>query len=122
MQAEHAGDQLTQAVDGVLELGAMHAGLAERLARFEPLGQGNPGCSWLVKDVHVTESKNLKGGVVRLKVSDGAQWLDAIVFGGDAFGDALQRGSFVSLLGQLKLDDWRGNGAVQFVVEDLISA
>lgn len=119
-QAESAGDQLTQPVDGVLGLGAMHAGLADRLERFEPIGQGNPACNWLVRDVHITEVRPLKGGVVRLRVSDGVQWLDAIVFGGGAYGDNLQRGSVVSLLGHLKLDEWRGNGAVQFVVEDMV--
>ena len=119
-QTEHAGDQLTQAVDGVLELGAMHAGLAERLTRFEPVGQGNAAATWLIENVHIAENRALKGGVVRLKMSDGMQWLDAIVFGGGAFGDALERGCTVSLLGQLKLDDYRGNGAVQFVVEDVL--
>lgn len=119
-QAEHAGDQLAQSVDGILELGAMHAGLAERLQKFEPVGQGNPACSWLIRDVHIAESRALKGGVVRLKVSDGSSWLDAIVFGGGVYGDALERGSIVSLLGQLKLDDYRGHGAVQFVVEDML--
>jgi len=119
-QSEHAGDQLTQSVDGVLELGAMHAGLAERLQKFEPVGQGNAAATWLIQNVHIAEKKPLKGGVIRLKVSDGAQWLDAIVFGGGAFGDALERGSIVSLLGQLKLDEYRGNGTVQFVVEDIL--
>ncbi|MDT8376095.1 MAG: single-stranded-DNA-specific exonuclease RecJ [Mariprofundaceae bacterium] len=120
-QAEHAGDQLVRAVDGVLELGAMHAGLAERLQKFEPVGQGNAAATWLIENVHIAEKRVLKGGVVRLKVSDGMQWVDAIVFGGGAFGDALERGSIVSLLGQLKLDDYRGNGAVQFVVEDVLT-
>ncbi|MCF7822100.1 MAG: single-stranded-DNA-specific exonuclease RecJ [Mariprofundaceae bacterium] len=119
-QSEHAGDQLTQSMDGVLELGAMHTGLAERLQKFEPVGQANAAAMWLIENVHITENRLLKGGVVRLKVSDGTQWLDAIVFGGGAFGDALERGSIVSLLGQLKLDDYRGNGAVQFVVEDVL--
>jgi len=120
-QSEHAGDQLTAPVDGVLALKAMHSGLAERLQRFEPVGQGNPACSWLLKDVHIVERRVLKGGVVRLKVSDGADWLDAIVFGGGVYGDLLERGCTVSLLGQLKPDDYRGNGAVQFVVEDAIA-
>ncbi len=119
-QALHAGDQLTAPVDGLLALDAMHFGLAERLQRFEPIGQGNPPTQWLIKDVHIAESRALKGGVVRLKVSDGSQWLDAIVFGGGTYGDMLERGAIVSLLGQLKPDDYRGNGAVQFVVEDMV--
>jgi len=120
-QSEHAGDQLTVAVDGILSLDAMHFGLAERLQRFEPVGQGNPALQWLVSDVHVADVKALKGGVVRLKVSDGSNWLDAIVFGGGIFGDLLERGSIVSLIGQLKPDDYRGNGAVQFVVDDVMA-
>jgi len=119
-QAVNAGDQMTLPVDGVLGLGAMHAGLAERVMRFEPSGQGNPPCSWLVENVHIAENRSLKGGVVRLKVTDGSEWLDAIVFGGGVYGHALERGSTVSLIGQLKPDDFRGNGAVQFVVADVL--
>jgi len=119
-QAEHAGDQLTSPVDGVLTLDAMHFGLAERLQRFEPVGQGNPASTWLVREVHIAENRVLKGGVMRLKVSDGSNWMDVIVFGGGTYGDALERGNIVSLVGQLKPDDYRGNGAVQFVVEDML--
>jgi len=120
-QSSHAGEQRMIAVDGMLGLRAMHTGLAERMLRFEPVGQGNPGCTWLVNDVHVAENRSLKGGVVRLKVTDGSDWLDAIVFGGGVYGDALERGSTVSLVGQLKPDNYRGNGAVQFIVEDVLA-
>ncbi|MDX8395576.1 MAG: single-stranded-DNA-specific exonuclease RecJ [Mariprofundaceae bacterium] len=119
-QAEHAGDQLTQAVDGVLGLAAMHIGLAERLQRFEPLGNGNPACAWLLKDVHIADRKDLKGGVVRLRISDGRHELAAIVFGASALKTSLERGEVVSLLGQLQKDDWRGGNSVQFVVEDVL--
>jgi len=66
----------------------------------------------LIRDVHIGEP--------RLKISDGSQWLDAIVFGAGVYGVALERGSIVCLLGQLQLDDYRGNGAIQFVVEDIL--
>jgi len=107
-------------VDGILSLAAMHIGLAERLERFEPIGRGNPACMWLLKDVHVSERKDLKGGVVRLTLSDGHRYVPAIVFGAGAYAGCLQTGQVVSVLGQLKKDDWRGNGAIQFVVEDVI--
>ena len=107
-------------VDGVLGLGAMHAGLAERLQRFEPIGRGNPACTWLLKDVHIAERKDLKGGVMRLSLSDGHRYVPSIVFGGSVLSDSLQAGQVVSVLGQLKVDDWRGGGAIQFVVEDVI--
>ncbi|MFQ5641048.1 MAG: single-stranded-DNA-specific exonuclease RecJ, partial [bacterium] len=121
-QAETADDHLVQSIDGKLGLGAMPIGLAERLARFEPFGNGNPACTWLLEDVHIADRRDLKGGVVRLKLSDGARWLDGIVFGAGALDAVLQRGQVVSLIGQLKRDDWRGNGAVQFVVEDALTS
>jgi len=120
-QAANADDHLLQAIDGILALGCMHIGLAERLARFEPLGRGNPACTWLLKDMQIADRRDLKGGVVRLKLTDGSHWLDGIVFRSGSLGDTIEPGLTVSLIGQLQKDDWRGNGAVQFVVEDVIS-
>lgn len=120
-QSADAANHLEQPVDGILGLGAMHAGLAERLARFEPLGRGNPPCTWLLENIHIADRRDMKGGVSRLKVSDGTGWLDCIIFGANGFAAPLQPGCAVSLLGQLQLDDYRGNGAVQFVVEDALA-
>jgi len=119
-QATHAADHLSLAIDGVLGLGCMHIGLADRLARFEPLGRGNVACTWLLKDVHIADRRDLKGGVVRLKLTDGKHWIDAIVFGAGALNDDIQVGLTVSVIGQLQRDDYRGNGAVQFVLEDVV--
>jgi single-stranded-DNA-specific exonuclease len=112
------------AIDGVLGLDALHAGLAERLARFEPLGQGNPPCQWLLQEVQIADRRDMKGGVVRLKLQQQASrngLLDAVVFGAGALDEALRPGNTVSVVGQLQLDDWRGNGAVQFVIEDVLA-
>jgi len=121
-QSKHASDHLTLAIDGVLGLGCMHIGLADRLARFDPIGRGNLACAWMLKDVHIADRRDLKGGVVRLKLTDGSRWIDAIVFGASAISDDIQVGLTVSVIGQLQKDDYRGNGAVQFVVEDVISS
>jgi len=120
-QASEAADHLELMVDGILGLNSMHAGLAERLARFEPIGRGNPACTWLLENIHITDRRDMKGGVSRLKVSDGTNWLDCILFGANGFSKPLQPGCVVSLVGQLQMDDYRGNGAVQFVVEDAIT-
>ncbi|ATX79395.1 exonuclease RecJ [Mariprofundus aestuarium] len=121
-QEEHGADHMLLPVDGLLGLTAMHIALAERLSRFNPLGRGNPACTWLVNDLHIADRRDLKGGVCRLKLTDGSSWIDGIVFGANGFGDAIQPGLTVSVLGQLQKDEWRGNGAVQFVIEDLIPA
>jgi len=107
-------------IDGVLSLSAMHMGLASRLKRFEPIGQGNPACLWLVSEVTVVEMKKLKGGVIRLQLSDGESFTNAVVFGGGVLEADLQQGQQVSLLGQLQTDDFRGGDAVQFVVQDVV--
>ncbi|HXH71539.1 MAG TPA: single-stranded-DNA-specific exonuclease RecJ [Mariprofundaceae bacterium] len=123
-QGRDAGRHRELAVDGILGLDALHAGLAERLSRFEPIGQGNPACQWLLQDVQIVDRRDMKGGVVRLKLMQpGSQagFADAVVFGVGALDEALQPGATISPVGQLKLDDWRGNGAVQFVIEDALA-
>ena len=74
----------------------------------------------LLKNICIADRRDLKGGVVRLRLSDGARWLDGIVFGAGILDTVLQPGRRISVIGQLQKDDWRGNGAVQFVVEDAI--
>jgi single-stranded-DNA-specific exonuclease len=59
---------------------------------------------------------------VRLKLTDGSHWIDGIVFGANGMNDAIQPGLTISIIGQLQKDDWHGNGAIQFVIEDVISA
>jgi len=112
--------QATQAIDGVLTVSALHYGLAERLQRFEPIGRGNPACCWLLSDVTVTQRRELKGGVVRLRLTQGGEAIDAIMFGGGRFAPEPAEGTSISVIGSLQKDDWRGGQAIQFVVEDFI--
>jgi len=119
-QAEHVSDHLLQRIDGILAMGALHIGLADRLSRFEPIGKGNPACLWLIKDLQIADRRNLKGGVVRLKLTDGSRWIDGIVFGANGMSDAIEAGLTISVIGQLQKDDYRGGAAVQFVIEDVI--
>ncbi|RLL55973.1 single-stranded-DNA-specific exonuclease RecJ [Mariprofundus sp. EBB-1] len=120
-QSIDVSDHLRLEVDGILGLGCMHIALADRLARFEPIGRGNSACAWLIEGVHIADRRDLKGGVVRLKLTDGSRWIDGIVFGAGAISDDIQPGLTVSIIGQLQKDDYRGGAAVQFVIEDVIS-
>ena len=63
----------------------------------------------------------MKGGVTRLKLTDGSRWLAAIVFGANGMGDAIEPGLTVSVIGELQQDSYRGNGAIQFVIKDVIT-
>ncbi|MDQ6992846.1 MAG: single-stranded-DNA-specific exonuclease RecJ [Mariprofundus sp.] len=119
-QSTNASDHTIQQIDGVLEAAALHIGLADRLTRFEPFGRGNLPPLWLLKGMHIADRRDLKGGVVRLKLTDGHYWIDGIVFGGGAISTAIEPGLTVSLIGQLQKDDYRGGNAIQFVVDDVL--
>ena len=107
-------------IDGVLSLSALHIGLASRLKRFEPIGQANPACLWAIHDVTVVDTKKLKSGVMRVRLTDGVRLTNAVVFGAGVLADDLREGVCVSVLGQLQSDDYRGGDAVQFVIEDVV--
>ncbi len=121
VQAQMQGEtQVTVAVDGVLRLSALHAGLAARLERFEPVGQGNPACLWVLAAVEVVDVQKLKGGVLRIRLHDDGLFAHAVAFGASALAQDLVAGQRVSLLGQLRRDEYRGGQATQFVIQDVL--
>ncbi len=108
-------------IDGMLTPSAVHAGLVERLDRFEPCGQGNPGCLWLLHRGHIVNRQDLRAGTVRLVYAgDGAQ-VEAIAFRAAALDAALQPGADSVLVGRLQFNHFHGPGTVQFVIEDAVS-
>jgi len=122
LQGKDRSSQPSMLIDGVLSIEATHYGLASRLKKFEPIGQGNPVCVWVLRDVTVTDIQKLRGGVCRLTLSDGQRFLQGVVFKGAVLIDGLVVGQCVSLIGQLKMDDFRGGQAIQFIVEDVVEA
>ncbi len=108
-------------VDGVLGLGALHGGLASRLRRFEPTGQSNPACRWLLADARIVSRRELKGGAIRFVIGDGAREAGAVAFRA-GWASELRPGVCAGLIGRLEPDEWRGDGAVQFVIEDAVMA
>jgi len=122
---QHGGDVddvRKMEIDGVLTTGTIHAGLVDRLGRFEPCGQGNPGCMWLLEGGSIINRQELRAGAVRLRYAADDGYVDAIAFRAAAIDSVLQPGSAVGLVGKLQLDRFRGRGAVQFVVEDALTA
>ena len=119
-QQDGEGNHQALDIDGLLSLSALHIGLATRLTRFEPIGQGNPGCLWLLDAVSIVDIKKLKGGVIRLQLNDGESFMSAVAFRGAQLFEGVEAGVCVSLVGQLQKDDYRGGDEVQFVVEDIL--
>ncbi len=107
-------------IDGVLALSAIHAGLVERLGRFEPCGQGNPECVWLLEGGSIANRQDLRAGAVRLRYVAADGQVDAIAFRAGGLETALQPGNRVGLVGRLSFDRFRGRGAIQFVIDDVM--
>jgi len=122
LQSQNTSLQPSMLIDGVLNIEATHFGLASRLKKFEPIGQGNPACVWILRDVTVTDIQKLRGGVCRLTLSDGQRFLQGVLFKGALLLEGLVVGECVSLIGQLKMDDFRGGQAIQFIVDDIVEA
>jgi len=119
-QAADVHDHRCLAVDGELGMAALHGGFAERLARFAPWGHGNPTFSWLLRDICIAGRRELRGGVVRLQLSDGSRTCHAVLFQGNGLNKYLQQGLKACVVGRLQLDHWQGQGAVQFIIEDAV--
>ncbi len=119
-QQRQSDTSLPLYIDGILHLSALHAGLAERLQRFAPFGRGSPRCAWYIPQVLLTQRRELKGGVIRMQLSQGGHQVDAISFAANRFYRSPQEGEVITVIGYLQKDDWRGGDAIQFVIEDLL--
>jgi len=108
-------------IDGVLAPSAVHTGLVERLARFEPCGKGNPECVWLLEGGQVVNRQDLRAGAIRLRYAAAEGQVDAIAFRASALDATLRPGSRAGLVGRLCFDRFRGHGAVQFIIDDVVA-
>ena len=86
------------------------------LARIEPCGEGNRAPLFCLPGVKLRNVKELRGGHLRADVDFGRRTLG--VFGPN-LGSRLQSltSSKVHLVGELRLDTYRGGGAIEFKAE-----
>ena len=110
-------------IDAGLSVAGALAGLLEHLAAVEPFGRGNPEPVFALPAVRVRHARIVGRNHVRADLADGGgKRLAAIAFRSaeTPLGRALldTEGRALHVAGALRADDWRGNGAVQFVVSD----
>ena len=114
-------------IDAGLSVAGASAGLLEHLAAVEPFGRGNPEPVFALPAVRVRHARIVGRNHVRADLADGGgKRLPAIAFRSaeTPLGRALldTEGRALHVAGNLRADDWRGNGAVQFVVSDAAPA
>ena len=110
-------------IDAGLSVAGASGGLLEHLAAVGPFGRGNPEPVFAVPAARVRYARIVGKNHVRADLADaGGGRLAAIAFRSaeTPLGRALLEtsGCALHVAGTLRADDWRGNGAVQFVVSD----
>ena len=90
--------------------------LVLELERMKPFGMGNPEPVFLLSGARVDDSRVLKGGHLKLKVSCGGRSFDAIGFGLAEKGVPAGR---VDLLFSPGINVWNGKSSLQLTVKDL---
>ncbi len=111
-------------IDAVLQPGAARADLVQRLEEIGPYGVGNPEPRFVLPEAQILGPQVVGENHVRCTLlgTDGAR-LKAIAFRAldSALGEVLLRrqGLPLHLAGKLRLDNWAGGDAVQFIIEDV---
>ena len=111
-------DALTPTLSYDLELAPpqVDESLPLELDRMRPFGMGTPEPLFLLRGAQVAESRALKGGHLKLKLSCGGRSFDAIGFGLAEKGITSGR---VDLLFTPGINEWNGKKLLQLTVKDL---
>jgi len=107
-------------IDAALTMEAVHAGLADRIARFEPTGHGNPPCRLLLLESTIVSVHEVRGGALAIRLNHQEMHIAAIAFRPGPLAEILTVGACMPLIGTLQRDQWRGGDALQFVIEDAL--
>ena len=124
-----AAEAATAAAEDALDIdalittrGADRALLAD-FARLAPFGPGNPEPTFGFADVRVERPMALRGGHVRVTLTDRSGGrLKAVAWRceeTDLGRRLLQEGGAVHVAGKLKADDWQGRASVELEIEDV---
>jgi len=105
-------------IDLALTIGASHVALADRIARFEPIGKGNPPCRLLLRECEIRSVREVRGGALSMWLASPEGMLSAIAFRPGPLVEMLTEGNRLALIGALTRNDWNGNEKAQFIVED----
>lgn len=115
-------------IDSVIDIGAVSSGLLETLSAMEPFGEGNPEPRFALPDVAVSGARIVGSGHVSCTFvgRNGKSRIRAIAFraADSIVGTSLlnAKGTLFHAAGYIRPDTFRGEGAAQFVIEDLALA
>jgi single-stranded-DNA-specific exonuclease len=105
-------------IDAQLTLGPDLFDLYDQLDRLQPFGESNPAPIFLSQGLRVGRRQAIgsDGQHLKLTVSDGRAWWDAIAFRRGKDVDELPER--IDLAYQLDMNEWNGQKRLQLVVQD----
>jgi single-stranded-DNA-specific exonuclease len=110
-------------VDALVTTRSCDRALWSDFQRMAPFGPGNVEPSFAIADARIERPMALRGGHVRVSLTDGAGGrLKAVAWrceGTELGRRLLQEGGAVHVAGRLKPDDWQGREGVEFEIEDV---
>jgi len=108
-------------VDMELGFDELNYDLLEKLNQFDPIGLGNPGPTFVAKDVEVKDVKTVGKEAKHLKITlkQDEHFFDSIYFGGGEKYPDLKSGAKIDIVYQLEDNTWNGSQNLQLKIKDL---
>ncbi len=110
-------------IDALITTRGADRALYESFQRMAPFGPGNPEPVFALSDVRLERATALKGGHVRVNLTDGSGGrLKAVAWrceGTEIGARLLAEGGGLHIVGRLKPDDWQGRSSVELEIEDV---
>lgn len=108
-------------VDMELNFGELNYELLEKLKEFEPIGLGNPGPTFVAKNVEVKNVKTVGKEAKHLKLTlkQDEHYFDSIYFGGGEMYSDLKPGTKIDVVYQLEDNNWNGSQSLQLKIKDI---
>lgn len=96
--------------------------LLDKLNQFEPTGLGNPGATFLTKQVELVDAKPVgrEARHLKLKLKQDEHIFDSIFFGGGEMYSKLTSSQKVDIVYSLEDNSWNGYKNLQLKVKDML--
>jgi single-stranded-DNA-specific exonuclease len=95
--------------------------LLTKLQKFDPTGLGNPGATFLTKQVELVSAKTVgrEAKHLKLKLKQDEHFFDSIFFGGGEMYSKLPTGTKVDIVYSLEDNSWNGYKNLQLKIRDI---
>lgn len=109
-------------VDGIITVSSINTALWKQLQYLEPFGAGNPEPRFVILGAKIVKPEIVGESHIRCFIADTDKTIRAMAFRavGTELEKALMQNSFVTILGKISVNYWRGNENIQFLIEDAL--